>query len=89
VICVKLFIIKERDAAQLRLAESIDGAAIALLQDGVYLATSPIKANEVYTLVGDAEKRGVKEKLQKRVRLVGYDELVALMLEGGNTVINL
>ena len=86
---MKLFIIRERDTAQLRLAESVEGTSIALLQDGVYLATSPIKANEVYALTGDAESRGVKEKLQKRVKLVGYDELVALMLEGGNTVINL
>jgi len=86
---MKLFIIRERDAEQLRLAESIEGASIALLQDGVYLATSFIKANGVYALAGDVEKRGVKEKLQKRVQLIGYDELVALLLEGGNTVINL
>ena len=86
---MKLFIIRKRDAAQLKLAESVDGASVALLQEGVYLATSPIKADEVYALAGDAERRGVKDKLQKRVRLVGYDELVALLLEGGNTVINL
>jgi sulfur relay protein TusB/DsrH len=86
---VKLFIIKRRDVAQLRLVESAEGASIALLQDGVYLATSPIKANKIYALTGDVEKRGIQEKLQKRVRIVGYDELVALLLEVGNTVINL
>jgi sulfur relay protein TusB/DsrH len=71
------------------LAESVSSTSIVLLQDGVYLATSPIKADEVYALAGDAEKRGVRDKLQKRVRLVGYDELAALLLEGGKTVINL
>jgi sulfur relay protein TusB/DsrH len=86
---MKLFIIRERDAAQLRLAESVEGASVALLQDGVYLATSPIKVDKVYALTGDAEKRGIKDKLQNQVRLVGYDEFVALLLEGGNTVINL
>ncbi len=55
----------------------------------MYLATSPIKTNEVYVLTPDAEKRGVKEKLQKRVKLLGYEELVTLLLECGNTVINL
>jgi sulfur relay protein TusB/DsrH len=86
---VKLFIIRGRDEAQLRLAESVEGVSIALLQDGVYLATTPIKANEIYVLTEDAEKRGIQEKLQKRVQLVGYDELVVLLLEEGNTVINL
>jgi len=86
---VKLFIIRGRDEAQLRLAESVEGASIALLQDGVYLATTPIKTNEIYVLTEDAEKRGIQEKLQKWVQLVGYDELVVLLLEEGNTVINL
>ncbi len=86
---MKLFIIRKHDASQLRLAESVNGASIVLLQDGVFLATSPIKADEVYALAEDAEKRGVRDKLQKRLRLVGYDELAALLLEGGKTVINL
>ncbi|MGD0805600.1 MAG: DsrH/TusB family sulfur metabolism protein [Candidatus Bathyarchaeia archaeon] len=86
---VRLFIIRDCEASRLRLAESIEGAAVALLQDGVYLATSPIKINDVYILTPDAEKRGVKEKLLKRVKLLGYEELVTLLLECGNTVINL
>ncbi len=86
---VKLFIIRNSEASVLGLAESVKNSSVALLQDGVYLATSPIKAIEVYVLAPDAEKRGVKEKLQKRVKLVGYEELVALLLELGNTVINL
>lgn len=86
---VKLFIIRDSETSRLRLAESVEGADIALLQDGVYLATSPIKTNEVYVLTPDAEKRGVKEKIQKRVKLLGYEELVTLLLECGNTVINL
>jgi sulfur relay protein TusB/DsrH len=86
---VRLFIIRDCEVSRLRLAESIEGAAVALLQDGVYLATSPIKINDVYILTPDAEKRGVKEKLLKRVKLLGYEELVTLLLECGNTVINL
>jgi len=85
----KLFIIRDGETSQLRLAESVEGSAVALLQDGVYLATSPIKTSEVYVLTPDAEKRGVKEKLQKRVKLLGYEELVTLLLERGNSVINL
>jgi sulfur relay protein TusB/DsrH len=86
---VKLFIIRDNETSPLRLAESVEGADVALLQDGVYLATLPIKTNEVYVLTLDAEKRGVKEKLQKRVKLLGHEELVTLLLECGNTVINL
>jgi len=86
----KLLVIREKDAEQLRLAESIEGAAILLLQDGVYLATSQIKATGgVYASTPDAEKRGVKGRLRGGVRLVNYAEIVGLLLEQGYTGVNL
>jgi len=86
---MKLLVIRGRDTEQLRLAESVEGAAILLLQDGVYLATSRIKAaGGVYASAPDAEKRGVKGRLQG-VKLVNYAEIVGLLLEQGYTIVNL
>jgi len=82
----KLLVIRKRDAEQLKLAESVEGASILLLQDGVYLAAGRIEA-KVYASATDATKRGAK--LHEAVKLVNYSEIVGLILEQGNTVVNL
>ena len=82
----KLLVIRRRDAEQLRLAESVEGASILLLQDAVYLATKPIKA-KAYASTTDAKKRGAK--LHEDVNLVNYAEIAGLLLEQGRTVVNL
>jgi sulfur transfer complex TusBCD TusB component (DsrH family) len=82
----KLFVIRKRDVEQLRLTESIEGASILLLQDGVYLAATPIKA-KAYALATDAKKRGAKP--HEGVTLINYSEIVGLLLEQGHTVVNL
>ena len=81
----KLLVIKKRDTEQLRLAESVEGASILLLQDGVYLAADKIRA-KVYASAVDAERRGVK---LSGAQSVSYAEIVGLMLEQGHTVVNL
>ncbi len=80
----KLFVIRKRDPKQLRLAESLDGASILLLQDGVYL-TGKTKAT-TFVSAEDARKRGVK---LNGAESVGYAEIVSLLLEKGHTVVNL
>ena len=80
----KLFIVRKHDASQLRLAESFEGASTLLLQDGVYLA-SEIKMR-AYASAEDARKRGVKLECADPVT---YAEIVTLLVEEGNTVINL
>ena len=80
----KLIIIRKRDLEQLHLAESIEGASILLIQDGVYLV-GKTKAT-MYVSSEDAMKRGVK---LDGVELVNYAQIVSLLLEKGYTVINL
>ncbi len=80
----KLFVIRKRDAAQLRLAESLEGSSVLLLQDGIYLANEA--KTRVYASAEDARKRGVELGCANPVT---YAEIVTLLLEEGNTVINL
>ncbi len=79
----KLFVIRKRDAMQLHLAESLEGSSVLLLQDGVYLANEA--KTRVYVSAEDARKRGVELECAP----VTYTEMVTLLLEEGNTVINL
>jgi len=80
----KLIIIRKRDLEQLRLAESIKGASILLLQDGAYLAGKTKVTT--YVSAEDARKRGIKiDGAEPK----GYAEIVGLLLERGYTVINL
>jgi len=80
----KLFVIRKRDAEQLRLAESVEGSSVLLLQDGVYLAGN-VKA-KAYASAADAARRGVK---LNSVAPVDYAGIVSLLLEQGHTVVNL
>ncbi len=80
----KLIVIRKRDEHQLRLAESIDGASILLLQDGTYLAGKTTATT--YVSAEDARKRGIK---LDGAEPVGYAEIVSLLLEQGHTVVNL
>lgn len=80
----KLFVIRHRDVEKMRLAESIEGASVLLLQDGVYLSESArVRA---YASAADAAKRGAK---LGKTQPVNYPEMVALLLEQGHTVVNL
>lgn len=80
----KILVIRKRDPDQMRLAESIEGASILLLQDGAYLAGKT--KVPTYVSAEDARKRGVK---LNGAEPVNYTEIVSLLLERGYTVINL
>lgn len=73
----------------LSLAGQDKGAAVVLLQDGVYLDPTPaMRAGaQVYAVKPDVDKRGLGGKLPPFVKQIDYKELVDLIF--GNKVINL
>ncbi len=72
----------------LKLAERDQDAVIALVQDGVYLDISSIRAagRKVYAVRRDAERRGLQKRLGEDVRQIDFEELVDLIV--ANKVIN-
>jgi sulfur relay protein TusB/DsrH len=90
----KLFILKSMEEKNLKAALSIEGSAIVLLQDAVYMARETPQVKEslnehrVYVLRRDAAKRGIPTESLKDLTMLSYDELVDLMFSGVE-VINL
>jgi sulfur relay protein TusB/DsrH len=90
----KLVLLKELDEKALNAALSIEGSAIVLLQDAVYMAGERPQVKEslnkhiFYILGGDAAKRGLPPESLEGLLILGYDELVDLMFSGAE-VINL
>ncbi|HUV34439.1 MAG TPA: DsrH/TusB family sulfur metabolism protein [Candidatus Desulfaltia sp.] len=90
----KLVLLKGLDENALRAALSIEGSAIVLLQDAVYMARESQQVKEalnehtIYVLGGDAAKRGLPPESLEGLLILGYDELVDLMFSGVE-VINL
>ena len=72
----------------LRIAQDDADARIVLIQDGVYLNTSELgaKGTKVYAVAPDVQKRGLTGKLPASVEVIGYDQLVDLIV--ANKVIN-
>jgi sulfur relay protein TusB/DsrH len=72
----------------LKLAIRDEAAAIVLIQDGVYMNAGSLHEAglNVYAVKGDAEKRGLLNRLPEFVRLIDYGQLVDLIVE--NKVIN-
>lgn len=72
----------------LKIAENDPDAKIVLIQDGVYLDTSALSAKgaKVYAVAKDVEKRGLSAKLSGSAEIIGYDQLVDLIV--ANKVIN-
>jgi sulfur relay protein TusB/DsrH len=84
----KLVLLKGLDEKALRAALSIEGSAIVLLQDAVYMTReSPqvreaLKKHTIYVLGGDAAKRGLPPAALEGLLILGYDELVDLLFSG-------
>ena len=72
----------------LNIAEFDDDARVVLIQNGVYLDVSGLTkgGKEVYALEEDVDKRGVAGRLDSKVKLIDYGELVDLIVE--NKVVN-
>ncbi|HHT9120073.1 MAG TPA: DsrH/TusB family sulfur relay protein [Candidatus Hypogeohydataceae bacterium YC41] len=78
---------KEYGENGLKLAEYDGEAVVVLIQDGVYIdpALYPNKA-KIYAIKQDVQKRGLNDRLHKRVECIDYSQLVDLIVE--NKVIN-
>lgn len=72
----------------LRIAKLDAEAQIVLLQDGVYVDARRFVGSKakVYAVRDDVEKRGLVERVPEDVELIGYSQLVDLIV--GNKVIN-
>ncbi len=66
----------------LALAEGDDEAVVVLIQDGVYLDGSTLGRNgrPVYAVKRDIERRGLGNRLPNAVKVIGFDDLVDLIV---------
>ncbi len=80
---------KPTGAEALALAQADAGAAVVLIQDGVYLDVAPLGAAgvKVYAVKRDVELRGLGNRLPASVKRIDYGELVDLIV--ANKVVNL
>jgi sulfur relay protein TusB/DsrH len=89
----KLIIMNTHDPENLDKALSVD-AEILLMQDAVLFINNRIEANKklqdhnIYALMSDVEKRGLKDRVLENVDLLDMDTLIDLLFSG-KTVINL
>lgn len=72
----------------LKVAEFDSDTQVVLIQDGVYLDARALTAKgaKVYAVAPDVDKRGVAGKLPASVQVIGYDQLVDLIV--ANKVVN-
>jgi sulfur relay protein TusB/DsrH len=70
----------------LRLLPFDQDAAVVLIKDGVYLDAGQIKTQKVYAIEEDVKLRGVAHRLEGKAEIIGYPELVDLLV--GNKVMN-
>lgn len=66
----------------LALAKQDAEAVVVLIQDGVYLDLSELgdAGRSVYALRRDVERRGLGKRLPQGVKVIGFDELVELIV---------
>jgi tRNA 2-thiouridine synthesizing protein B len=84
----------ERNTLDSCLAAAQPGAAVLLIEDGVYAATRGNAAEaklaaalanlEIYVLAPDLEARGMAQALTGGVKLVDYDGFVELVVQHKN-----
>ena len=67
----------------LALAAQDAGAAVVLIQDGVYLDASAVggSGGSVYAVERDVELRGLRGRLPRFVEAIDYAQLVDLIVE--------
>ncbi len=73
---------KPKGEIALKMASLDSEAVIVLIQDGVYLDPDAYgKFKEVYAIEHDVVRRGIKEKIKDRARIIDYHELVNIILK--------
>jgi sulfur relay protein TusB/DsrH len=88
----KLVLLKNLDEKALSAALSIEGSAIVLLQDAVYMVREGPHVKEAlnkhtfYILSEDAARRGLLPESLEGLLILGYDELVDLMFSGAEVM---
>lgn len=100
----KLFVLKKKDEASLRITASLSGKdeeiAVVMMLDAVYMAADGGDHAEamkqcfesgvrVYVLEKDADRRGIIDRLIEGAQTVDYPRLIDLFYSEGQTVINL
>jgi sulfur relay protein TusB/DsrH len=68
-------------AQGLKYAQLDDEAVVVLIKDGVYLDVSTIQDKKIYAVDDDVIKRGMQELLEEHAELIGYEDLVDLVME--------
>ena len=56
-------------------------AIVVLIKDGVYLDIALIHDKKIYAMDNDVKNRGMEERLKDRAEIIGYEQLVDLVLE--------
>ena len=68
-------------AQGLKYAQIDAEAIIVLIKDGVYLDIASIQDKKIYAMGDDIQKRGMEDRLKDQAEIIGYEQLVDLVLE--------
>lgn len=72
---------KTTGAQGLKYAQIDSEAIVVLIKDGVYLDLAPVQDKKIYAMEEDVKIRGMEGSLESRAELIGYGELVDLIVE--------
>ena len=65
----------------LKYAQMDAEAIVVLIKDGVYLDIAPVQDKKIYAMDEDVKKRGMEDRLKDQAEIIGYEQLVDLVLE--------
>lgn len=65
----------------LKYAQMDAEAIVVLIKDGVYLDIAPVQDKKIYAMDEDVKKRGMEHRLKDQAEIIGYEQLVDLVLE--------
>ncbi len=71
---------KVTGAQGLKYAQMDAEAIVVLIKDGVYLELASVQGKKIYAMHDDVKIRGMEERLKGRTEIIGYEELVDLLL---------
>ena len=65
----------------LKYAQMDAEAIVVLIKDGVYLDIAPVQDKKIFAMDDDVKERGMEERLKDQAKIIGYEQLVDLVLE--------